>query len=457
MSQAETVDPNDTFAKFGKTYQEKVVQALLQDYQFAEQMADVLVPKFFELNYLQEVVGKMWNHKNEFKTYPSPELIQHLVEKDERLDDMVISQVRDFLKKTREVPLNGDTGYIQQSSLEFCKKQVLKDAIITVIDKIEDRDYDSIQTVIREAMVKGASRDLGHEYGPGLHTRTSRGTRKPISTGWKVIDDAFHGGWERGTINTFIAPTGAGKSMFLVNVSAAAVEMGMNSLYITCEMADYKIGLRHDSYFSGIDINEVATNTDKVQEHIQTKVKGQLYIKEFPTKTASVQTIRSYIQRLQASKDFHPDIVVIDYADLLRSTRGLGEKRYELEAVYEELRALAQELDVVLVTADQSNRAGLEMELVTVAQIGESYAKAQICDSIFTISRRREDKQMNTGRLFLAKSRYGDDGMVYPFLLKTSTVKATILQQGEDPVALFMDSNKNLQSKLADRFGGKKE
>lgn len=443
----------DTFSKMGKTYQEKVVQAVLQDFLFAEQMADVLNPKFFELKYLQEIVEKFYNHKIQFKTYPSIDVIEIMVTRgDSPAEDLLASQVREYLGRVKEHPLNGDSGYIQATSLDFCKRQTLKEAMIKAITKMEENDYDSISGIIKEALNRGASRDLGHDYMEGFAARGERSTRKPISTGWPIIDKELNGGWERGILATFIAPTGAGKSMFLCNVGASAIANGLNVLYVTCEMADFKIGLRFDSYFSGVEINKVSDSKEKVELDVRGKVNGRLFIKEFPTKTASVQTIRSYIQRLNATKGFMPDIVIVDYADLLRGTRGHGEKRFELEGVYEELRCLAQELNCVVITADQTNRSGLDMEVVSIAQIGEAYSKATVCDVIFTISRRAEDKQSNCGRLFIAKSRLGRDGILYPFSMNSATVKVTVLNQGDDPVALFLENNKNLAAVMGERF-----
>jgi replicative DNA helicase len=444
-------DENDTFAQFGVGYQEKVTAALIQDPLFAEQMADVINPEFFELRYLQEVVRKFYEHKLRYKTYPSTDVLGIMIRKEEDLDGALESQVEKFLDEGARQPLNGDMGFIQASSLEFCKKQAIKEAMVKAIESYERSDYEQIQKLMRDALAKGGARDLGHEYMNEFHSRCEKSARFPISTGWPVLDNALNGGWERSTLTTFIAPTGAGKSMFLSNVSAAAIAQGLNSLYVSCEMAEYKIGLRHDAYFSGVAINDVPQNAADVQAQATAKVKGRLFIKEFPTKTATVQTIRSYMQRLKATKDFVPDVLVVDYADLLRGSRQYGDKRFELEGVYEELRALSQEFNIVVVTADQTNRSGLDMEVVTIAQIGESYAKATVCDVIITISRRAEDKQMNTGRLFLAKSRLGQDGIVFPFLLNTSTVKVTILEQGVDPVALFLENNKNLQNKMAER------
>ena len=181
-------------------------------------------------------------------------------------------------------------------------------------------------------------------------------------------------------------------------------------------------------------------------------VTGRLYIKEFATKNATVQTIRAYIQRLIATKNFMPDMVIVDYADLLRGSRSYGEKRHELEGVYEELRALAQELNVIVVTADQTNRSGMDMEVVTISQIGESYAKATVCDVILTVSRRPEDKQVNGGRLFVAKSRLGRDGSVFPFIMNSATVKATIMEIGHDAISEFMGNTNNMQKKMGERF-----
>ena len=443
-----------SFKKMGTSYQQKVVVALLTDLQYAEQMHEVIRPKYFDTKYLEVIVEKFYEHKERYKTYPSFDLINIMIANDVAIDVTLKDQANAFIVRAAEEPLNGDKGFIEESSLDFCRKQVLKEAIIVTLDKIEESKYDDIQTIIKDALKRGSSQDLGQDYIMATRSRAQRSERKPIPTGWPVVDKILNGGWERKTLTSFIAPTGAGKSMFLVNCSAAGVMNGMNSVYITCEMADYKIGLRHDSYFSGIEINSVPDHTDHVERSISEKVKGRLFIKEFGTKTASVQTIRSYLQRLQATKEFTPDIIVVDYADLLRSAKGYGEKRHELESVYEDLRALSQEFNAVVITADQTNRSGLNDDVVTLSSIAEAYAKATVCDLIFTVSRKAEDRQTNSGRIFVAKSRLGQDGMVHPFVMNSATVKATILDQGADPIAMFMENNKNLQEKFAERLSG---
>jgi archaellum biogenesis ATPase FlaH len=452
MTTEAQLDPRDTFSGMGRSYQEKVVQALMQDTIFADQMFDVMDPRFFDQEYLQEVTEKFFEHKRKFKTFPSADVLEVLVTRDQEIDAQISSQVREFLKRSKEVPLNGDAPYIMSSSLDFCKKQTMKGAILQAIDKLQESKYDDIANIVRHALAAGTSRDLGHEYTEGFVNRATRSIRKPLVTPWTVLDKALNGGWERGTIGTFIAPTGAGKSHFLVNAGAAGVESGMNVLYVSLEMADYKIGLRFDSYFSGVEINSIPEHQVEVEQVARSKVKGRLFIKEFPTKSASVQTIRSYIQRLQAIHNFTPDILVLDYADLLRGSRGYADKRYELEGNYEELRALAQEFNMVVLTADQTNRSGLDMEVVTIGQIGESYAKATVCDLIMTVSRTMEDKQNNTGRLFVAKSRLGRDGMIYPFVMNPATVKVRLLDENVSIDDILARETEQQRKHMADRY-----
>jgi hypothetical protein len=415
-------------------------------------MLDVLNPQFFDVSYLQECAVKFFQHKAKFKTFPSADVLEVMVTRDQELDHDLTVQVRDYLARMKAHPLNGDTGYIQSSSLDFCKKQSMKVALIKAIDKMQESKFDDISGLIKEALSAGSTRDLGHDYSTGFAQRSEKSNTKRIPTGWGPLDAVLNGGWERSTISTFIAPTGAGKSHFLVNAGAHGIAQGLNVVYITLEMADYKIGLRFDSYYSGIELNHIPDHAAKVEEAARGKVKGRLFIKEFPTKGAGVQTIRSYLQRLIAVHDFVPDLIIIDYADLMRGAGGFADKRYELEDNYKELRGLSKEFNAVVITADQTNRSGLDMEVVTIGQIGESYAKATVCDLIMTVSRTMEDKQANTGRLFVAKSRLGRDGMVFPFVMNPATVKVSLLAENTNMAEILEAGQEKQAKRLSEKF-----
>ncbi|MHA2045168.1 MAG: DnaB-like helicase C-terminal domain-containing protein [Candidatus Thorarchaeota archaeon] len=441
------------------SFQEKVVQALMQDHLYADQISDLLNPEFFGEKYLKEIVGTLFEYKRKYAAFPSNNILEDILQKEE-VGDLVLSQAKAFINKAADRPLNGDMGYVQEKSIDFCKRQSLLEGVNKALTEIERSNFDCVWSIITDAANRGSSRDGGHEYLEGFDKRAEQSVRAPLKTPWPVLNDVFGGGWERKTLSTIIAPTGAGKTHFLCNVSAGGIAEGYNVCYVSLEIADYKVGLRHDAYFSGIKINDVPGEMERVKQEVNAAAKGRLFIKEFPTKSASVQTIRAYLQRLKTVNDFIPDILVVDYADLLKPSKSYGEKRHELEGVYEELRGLAQEWNIVVVTADQTNRSGLNLEIVTLDAIAESYAKATVCDLIMTISRKLEDKSSNTGRLFVAKSRLGQDGMVYPFTMTPATVRVNVLNQFETAAEAFPPAAAQVQEMIKGRFeslGGNKK
>ena len=168
----------------------------------------------------------------------------------------------------------------------------------------------------------------------------------------------------------------------------------------------------------------------KVKEEVFEKVRqipGKLIIKEYPTKTVSTETLRNHLKKLE-QRDFKVDMVVVDYGDLLKPVTAQREKRNELEGIYEELRGIAAELKCPLWTASQTNRSGLNAEVVTMESISEAFNKCFVADFIFSVSRTVDDKKTNSGRIFIAKNRNGPDGIVMPLYMDTSIVKMEVLE-----------------------------
>ena len=152
-------------------------------------------------------------------------------------------------------------------------------------------------------------------------------------------------------------------------------------------------------------------------------------------------------------KDQGIDMVIVDYADLLTSTRNYKEKRNELESIYESLRGLAQEFDCPVWTASQTNRSGLNAEVVTMESISEAFNKCFVADFIFSISRTIKDKNANTGRIFVAKNRNGPDGLVYPIKMDTSVVKIEILESaGETVESIELNAAKREVSNAREQY-----
>jgi len=155
-------------------------------------------------------------------------------------------------------------------------------------------------------------------------------------------------------------------------------------------------------------------------------IDGKLIVKEYPTKSASTNTIKTHLSKLH-KRGIKPSMIIVDYADLLRPVVIRKEKRNELESIYEELRAISQEFQCPVWTASQTNRSGLNAEVITMEQISEAFNKCFVADFIFTISRTIEDKQKNQAKMFIAKNRNGPDGLIYDLFMDTSNVSIKML------------------------------
>ena len=193
---------------------------------------------------------------------------------------------------------------------------------------------------------------------------------------------------------------------------------------------------------------------EKIYEEVQ-DIEGRLIVKEYPTKSATTQTIKTHLEKL-TMRNIDVDMIIVDYADLLRPVRAQKEKRNELESIYEELRGMATEYECPIWTASQTNRSGLNAEVITMEAISEAFNKCFVADFIFTYSRTVDDKTANGGRVFVAKNRNGPDGLVFPIFMDTSNVGIKVLEPSEADENIHVDAKKQKQS-LAERYNNFKK
>jgi len=433
-----------SFSKYGKSFQETLAQLILEDRPFADQIEEVLNVKFFEIKYLNIFVSKILEYRNKYGVHPTTKIMASVLrtEMDDE-NDAIQKQVRDFFARTMVKSVEGKE-YIKDTSLDFCKKQNLKGAILKSIGLLQTSSYDEIKNVIDEAMKLGIDNNHGHDYKKDFELRYVHHARNPVSTGWKIIDDITKNGLGKGELGVVIAPTGAGKSMVLAHLGAQAVKDGKNVVHYTLELSEAVTGQRYDSCISGVRLSDLTSMKDLVFEKVK-DVEGSLVIKEYPTRSASVNVLASHLEKLK-KRNQKIDVILVDYADLLKPSTNYKEKRQELESIYESLRALAQEHDCPVWTASQTNRSGLNAEVITMESISEAFSKCFVADFIFSISRTIKDKNANTGRLFIAKNRNGFDGLVYPIFMDPSNVKIKVFEQDEDAVELLREKSPKEQA-----------
>ena len=423
----------DTFSKFGKSFQEKLVKTILFDRNFANQMEEVLDTNYLELKYLQVFVDLLFQHK---QSYPHPTyeaMVSVVRTQTEDYSDSIIKQVIEFMARIKSNAIgDDDEEYVKEKSLDFCKKQKLKEAILKSVDLLQSQSFDQIQKVINEAMNLGADNDHGHDWHKDVLDRFEMKMRNPISTHWDEIDSITKGGLGKRELGVVVAPTGAGKSMALAHLGAYAVIKGKTVVHYTLELADTVVGQRYDSCITGIELKNLMSMKDSIVMAVE-HIPGKLIIKEYPTKSASTRTITGHLEKLR-QKGINPDMIIVDYADLLKPTATgfkSQELRHSLGNIYEELRAIGQTFDIPVWTASQTNRSGLNAEVITMEAISEAFSKCFVADFICSISRTIEDKTENKGRMFVAKNRNGIDGIVYPMEIDTAKVHLRVLPPDE--------------------------
>ena len=406
----------DDFSKFGNNFQTLLTGAMLRDKAFFEQIYEILQIPFFSSEPHQHIIGEITNYFNKYLTIPTFENLEIII--NQTPEETLKQEAYQVLVSARSSTIN-DLAYIKDQAIEFCRNQAMKSAILESVSLLERNKYEEITTVVEKALQAGDRPDLGHDYFKDVESRTDIKKRTGVTTGWPKIDELLDGGHGHGELGVIIAPTGGGKSFVLMNLGYGALVNGKNVVHYTFELGEETIGLRYDSRITGFPINEIKKYSDVVAKKLSAFEGGKLIIKEYPIKSASVNTIRFHLNRLRAT-GFHPDLIIVDYADIMKSRKNYEIKRYELESIYEDLRALAQEMKLPIWTASQTNRSAIDEEIITLGSIAEAYSKAAVSDFIFSLSRKLADKINNTGRFYIAKNRNGMDGVIIPLKVNTS-------------------------------------
>ena len=441
---------SDTFLKYGYSFQSKLMACLFKDKIFLQQIMDILDPEYFESEANKWMMNTISKYYTEFKAQPTLEVIKVKLEDvgNDVLKTEIVQHLKDAVRHF-EAP---DLEFVKKEALEFCKNQKIKQAITDSVEKLQFGDYDGIKTIIDEAMKAGGDKDIGHDYNEDIAARYEESLRNTVKTGWDVIDDMADGGLGAGELGVFVAPAGIGKSWGLVNVAANAVKAGKTVIHYTLELNQAYVGLRFDSVFTGIAAQNLKFHKDDVEKQVK-KLKGQLVVKYFPTKGATVNSLRAHIDKCTI-QGFKPDMVIVDYADLLR---GNGkEVRHELGNIYEDLRGMAGEYEIPVWTASQANRSALEEDVIGAEKIAESYSKIMTADFVISLSRKIEDKIAGTGRWHVIKNRFGPDGLTLPSKMNTSNGQIQIYEgasvQGQDAQKQMDGGQEFLRKRLSNKF-----
>jgi len=411
---------------------------------FALQILEILDPDFFSNDKYVELATQVveWNEK-----YASTPTFENLIsiintEYEEEIERDYLLGLVEIISKITDV---SDKQFVQEKTVQFCKQRAMENAIITSARLVkdtkiaDDEKFEMISKVVTTALVAGEAKDIGHSYEAQAMARTVA-KRFPIATNWAMLNDEYiAGGLSGGELGIILGGTGAGKSFMLADLAHAAFCQGITTVLYSFELREFPVGLRLDSKFTNIPLTQLLLDTEgKHRETVvkaikkesdKHKIKPEIIIKEYPTKSASLSKLKNHYNQLLAS-GIKPGMIVVDYADLIKPTTRYKDKRFELESIVEELRGWAGELDIPIWTASQTNRDGLDTSVVTLKTISEALSKAMVADLIISIGRSPELQAQGRACYYLAKNRLGVDKVAFTGEFDTSVMNFTIDTEG---------------------------
>jgi hypothetical protein len=450
----------DNLHKFGPDFQLKVISTLIRDKTFFERVVDIIDLQAFQNESHRWIVKECIQYLMEYKDTPTAEVFKIRCDTIANPDfkAAVISQLH-AISLHKNAP---DLQFCKEQFLEFCKNQTLKNAIYQSCNHLERGEYDEIKSLVDKAMKAGMERNIGHNYHQDVAVRMSEMCRKVTPTGWAVVDELLDGGLGPGELGVIVAPAGIGKSWLLCSLGSKAMKAGKNVAHFTLELNENYVGLRYDCCFTGINFQEIKHKQEIVEEKLK-HIKGKLFVKYFPLKTVSAQSLKFHVERIQTLHNFKIDVMIVDYADILKPLeKEKNSNSYsEMGGIYEELRQAAGELQIPVWTASQTNRAGGQEDVVQAHNIADSYRKIMTADFVLSVSRNTTDKANNTARCHVIKNRFGQDGITLYSKMDTSTGQIelydTKTKESGEIQALMEDGDNSLKAQLKNKWNNNRQ
>ena len=444
---------------YGSLFQLKVISSLLTYKKFLINIHDIIDVDNFENPSVKWIIKTILQYYNKFHTVPDLDTLKIELKK---VDNEVLQiAIKEKLKEAY-IASNEDLQYVQEEFTTFCKNQQLKKALLSSANLLEAGDFDGIRLLVNNALKAGTDKNVGHEYILDIESRYREDARGVIiSTPWPTFNELLQGGLGAGDFGLIFGNPGGGKSWTLIALGGFAVKMGYNVLHYTLELGEDYVGRRYDSYFTNVEAKEISRHKDKVDDLIP-QLPGKLIIKSFPPKRANINTIEAHLQKCK-DVGFEPDLILIDYADLMSSTNRKSENKAEIDDIYLDIKGLAKEIEKPIWSVSQVNREGAKEDVIEGTHAQGSYDKIFITDFCASLSRKKEDKVAGTGRFHIMKNRYGDDGMTYQAKINTGTghfeIDGVIDESDNEKLSPPSNSSKNSptisksdRSKLRDKF-----
>ena len=418
---------------------EKVEVLILRNLLYNEEYLRKVIP-FIKADYFEDlhqkvVFEEMLNFVEEYNTTSTKEVLCIEIENRKDINDTSFQEITKLISYLEDVPT--DYEWLVNTTEKWCRDRAIYLALMESISladgKDEKKDRDAIPGILSDALAVSFDSNVGHDYLLDYEARYESYHRKEdkIEFDLEYFNKITKGGLPNKTLNIALAGTGVGKSLFMCHVASSALLGGKNVLYITLEMAEEKIAERIDANLLNVPIQEITELPKLMFENKVTKLaektQGTLIIKEYPTASAHAGHFRALLNELALKKSFRPDIIFIDYLNICASSRyksGMSVNSYSyIKAIAEELRGLAVEAEVPIVSATQTTRSGYGSSDVDLTDTSESFGLPATADLMFALISTEELEQLGQIMVKQLKNRYNDPTIFKRFIVGIDRAK----------------------------------
>ena len=433
---------------------EKVIlQNLANDDVFMRKVIPFLKRDYFIDNNEKIVYDKIKNFIDEYNVIPTKDALVIASQNDKNLNEDQYKEVVELIHELEPTDHNKD--WLYKETEKFCKDKAIYNAILQSISIIDGRDTarseDGIPQLLQDALGVCFDNNVGHDYIESADKRYEfyHRVESRIPFDLEYFNKITNGGMPNKTLNVCLAGTGVGKSLFMCHVAASVLAQGKNVLYITLEMAEERIAERIDANLMNITMDQLKdlpkTIFDNRIEKIRGRTEGTLIIKEYPTTGAHTGHFKALLNELQLKRQFKPDLIVIDYLNICASSRfkgGANINSYTLiKSIAEELRGMAVEENVPILSATQTTRGGYGNTDVELTDTSESFGLPATVDFMFALISTEDMEKMNQLMVKQLKNRYNDPTTNKRFVIGVDRAKMKLYDLEQSAQKGLSDSN----------------
>lgn len=433
---------DDNIEPFDVDYQNRFLNVFITDREgFPERIIDIVQVDYFDA-YQKILLDYELNFFSKYREIARFSTLRDIInEKEKGLNkDHLIG----LLEKIEQINIE-NVQHVKDSSYRFFKERSVKNCLFELVVDWKKHNYDSMKTKLENSLKAGEPKETGHNYLKDVAKRLEKDFRDPISF-IPSLDSYIGGGASAGEMAFVLAPTGGGKSMFLVAGAATALLAGKKVVYYTLELSEEVVGQRFDSCINQIGLKNVWDFTDIIQERTEeiSKFGGSLIIKEFLTGQATINTLMAHLRTLEVSDGFKPDIVFIDYGDLLKPLDSFSEKRHSLDSIYVGIRGMANEFRIPIWSALQTNRTGMDTDKVSLSTVGETLGALRAADIVISVGRDPDELEENptAAKIGILKNRNGAAGFYLDAIFDPSKIFIDIIPPDLSVVGISKSNNK---------------